>query len=280
MLNSESPGRDRPVEQPGGFDDVVLQAVDPHRDRLTDRYGVDVVRIVVEVARDGEPVQMSLLDHGSQLLRREPLRLDATDAAGGPVIHFAPQAVRGDVVVPAWAGEPEVGPGVQDPRSHLLAPLDALPDLEHVVRIHGAGRKGRGHPVGQIDQRVVMALVDPALADQRHAVVRVEVEEAGKDRIVIVEVDDLCILRIATGETGADLDEAALADDDARVRLERIRNPVEQAATPQDRLGSLVRVGHGAADPREAEHTGQDDGVDPEDGCERLPCHGWPPFRQ
>jgi hypothetical protein len=72
--------------------------------------------------------------------------------------------------------------------------------------------------------------------------------------------------------------EAAVADEDTRVGLERIRDFVEQPTTPQDRLARLARVGGGAANPQEAEGTDKDESAGPGGGPQRTRSHAQPPL--
>ena len=64
----------------------VLDAIDPHEDRVARIHAVASAR--VEVAGDREAVYVRALDERAQMLRANPFRLESFRALLHPVIHF------------------------------------------------------------------------------------------------------------------------------------------------------------------------------------------------
>src|SRR6185295_15693921 len=96
------------------------------------------------------------------------------------------------------------------------------------------GGEGGRYAVAEKDERVGCVLVDPASIEQIHGVMRMEVEEARQDRLIVVQPDDLGGRHVTPVQVGADFEKESTPHDDAGVRLQRVADAVEQLAAGDD----------------------------------------------
>ena len=178
----------------------MLDAVEAHADRFIQAHVV-ATRVVAEMARRRHPPLVSLIDQDPHLLRRRLLDLDAPHPPVRPVVHLGPDLSLRDPVRPTRAvvlcrldavlaaERPEVRPRSEQPRPDRLAPVDAVPRLDHPVWDELTTRPRRRHPVRQEEDRVVRDVLGPSLADEVHVQVRVQVDHPRQDRHVVVQID-------------------------------------------------------------------------------------------
>ena len=194
---------------------------------------------------DRESVRVRLFDEDGEVLRADPLRLEAGDAPRRPVVHLAADGVGGHgVVVPPPPPRSEVGTGVEEPRSGPLPALDGEAQLAHAVGVQLPGREGRGHAVGEEKLGIGGRLIHAALAEEVDGVMRVQVDEPRQDRLLLPKVEPRAKRARVRGR--ADGNDAPVLDPDALVRHECAGVHV-QPAPPRDQIGS-VEVPKGARD--------------------------------
>ena len=159
-------------------------------------------------------------------------------ALGRPLVDVPIDVGLRRVRIPPAARGAEVRPGIVDARTNLLATVDALSRFHHAVRVVLAGGECRRDAIGQKDQRVISILITPHATDAEcHVVVRVDVEEAGEDVLVVAQLDHARSGRFRLRNRPVDRFEPAARNEDSLIARNVIRRGgKEPPATNDDGL--------------------------------------------
>ena len=133
----------------------------------------------IEVAGHRRAVLVGLLDQREELRRLDPLRLEASGAARRPLVDVLADLLwRFTAACQPGRAEPKYGPELR-----MRAPICSPRSIRRRARHHAfgidfAGRKRRGHAVGEKHDRVDGVLVHASLTEEIDRVVRVQIEQA------------------------------------------------------------------------------------------------------